>query len=331
MELTLERLPRHGETAPVEAFARDVLKGLSGHPKSIPPCYFYDDEGSRLFQQITAIEEYYPTRCELQILQNHRGDLADVMDDDPFELIELGPGDGSKTERLLREFLDRGLRFEYVPIDISEAAVVGLGESFGRRLAGSPLAVRGVVAEYFDALRMLKGRQSCRCLVLFLGSNIGNLEVCEARQFLRDLRSALTPGDYLLVGFDLKKDLETLTRAYNDSAGVTAAFNYNLLARINRELGGTFDLDAFDHYGPYNVFRGRMESWLVSRRRQEVHIERLGRTFLFGPWEGVHVENSYKYDPADVESLAAMTGFELVRHFCDERRYFLDSLWRVPD
>jgi len=331
LELTLQSLPRGGESNPLEVFARDVLQGLSRHPKVIPPRYFYDDEGSRLFQQITGLKEYYPTRCELEILQTYRCELAELFGDEPVELVELGPGDGTKTELLLRAFFDRGVTFEYVPIDISEAAIRELGAGFDRRFDRTPLTVRGIVAEYFDALRFLKSRQTNRYLVLFLGSNIGNLDRCEARQFLHDLRTALSPGDSLLIGIDLKKDVDVLTRAYNDSAGVTRACNFNLLRRINRELGADFDLDAFEHYGPYNVLRGRMESWLVSRRRQEVHVERLGRSFHFEAWEGIHVENSYKYDLTEIELLAESAHFEVVRHYTDRQGYFVDSLWRAAE
>jgi dimethylhistidine N-methyltransferase len=310
-----------------QAFARDVLLGLYRVPKAIPSRHFYDAEGSRLFQRIMALPEYYLTDCELEILETHRGRIAARVGREPFNLVELGAGDGAKTQVLLRHFVEQGLDFRYVPIDICEPAVAQLAGHCERHLPG--LAVEGLVSEYFDGLAWLAGLNDRRNVVLFLGSNIGNFNASEARVFLRSLWTSLNDGDLLLVGFDLKKEIDVLLRAYNDPQGVTAAFNLNLLARINRELGGDFRPGAFEHYASFNVLTGAMESYLVSRRCQAVGIESLRKTFAFEAWEPIHTEVSQKYLPADVAALAAATGFEAVDELRDARGWFLDALWRV--
>lgn len=313
---------------PSGAFARDVLEGLSRNPKSIPSMYFYDAAGSRLFQRITELEEYYLTRCEAEILKTHALEIAAAVFPGPFRLVELGAGDGRKTEILLRRFLEAGLQFEYVPVDICRQSVLDLTAALHRRFNTS-LRVRGIVAEYFDGLVALGRGGGEPNFVLFLGSNIGNLSPWDSQRFFRRLRESLSPGDCALVGFDLKKDFEILHRAYNDAAGVTRLFNLNLLDRINRELGGGFDRRRFTHYGPYNLRDACMESWLVSIEDQEVPIRALGRAFSFRAWEGIHVERSHKYDLAQIEAFASGAGFRIRDHFFDVRRWFVDSLWEV--
>ena len=231
------------------------------------------------------------------------------------------------SQILVRWLLDAGLRFEYVPIDICQQSILDLTASIHGRFDGS-LRVRGIVAEYFDGLASLGWASRQPNVVLFLGSSIGNFSHAEARQFFRRLRESLRPGDFVLVGFDLKKDLEILRRAYNDAEGVTRLFNLNLLERINRELGGEFDRGRFAHYGPYNPRGECMESWLVSLEDQEVPIHALGRSFSFRAWEGIHVECSHKYDLLQIESFASAAGFRVQEHFFDSRRWFVDSLWQ---
>jgi dimethylhistidine N-methyltransferase len=308
-------------------FARDVFRGLSRSPKSLSSKYFYDAEGSRLFQRISELDEYYLTRCEAEILETHAAEIGDAVFPGPLRLVELGAGDGRKTEILLRRLLGAGLRFEYVPIDICRRSVLDLAASFGCRFDGS-LRMRGIVAEYFDGLASLRSASRQPDLVLFLGSSVGNFSHAEARRFFRRLRESLRPGDFVLVGFDLKKDLEILRRAYNDAEGVTRLFNLNLLERINRELGGEFDCSRFAHYGPYNLRESCMESWLVSLKTQEVPIRALGRSFAFQAWEGIRVECSHKYDLSQIESFASAAGFRVQKHFFDRRSWFADSLWQ---
>lgn len=327
MYATYEVLPIRGRTSPREAFARDVLQGLLAMPKSLPSRCFYDERGSRLFQQIMELPEYYPTRCEREILQHAKDEIARAVGPEPFRLVELGVGDGRKTEILLRHLLQRGLRFQYVPVDICQATIVDLAESLHHRDGLASLSLHGIVADYFDALHLLIHQGSERNLVLFLGSNIGNFDPFDARQFLAGLGESLNVGDLVLLGFDLKKDPAILHLAYNDLRGVTREFNLNLLDRINRELGGRFDRRRFRHYGSYNVPQSRMESWLVSTEAQQVEIRRLGETVAFDAWEGIHVECSYKYDLPEIEAMAASTGFSIRRHWHDVERWFVDTLW----
>lgn len=310
-----------------EAFALDILLGLSGQRKSIPSKYFYDDRGSELFQQITELDEYYPTQCEFDILRSHGDAIAAAIDSGPFNLIELGAGDGRKTKVLIRSLLEAGREFEYVPIDISEGAMEGLSRSIAQEFSG--LAFRGIVSDYYNALRWLNRNRSKPNLILFLGSNIGNFAPAQCRVFLRTLWNAMSSGDTLLVGFDLKKEIDVLLRAYNDSHGVTAAFNLNVLTRINRELGGDFDLNRFEHFGTYDVFSGAMESYLLSLAHQKVYIEALDRSFAFAAYEPIHLEYSYKFLPEEVEQLGYETGFESVAGYYDSRHWFSNVLWRA--
>jgi L-histidine Nalpha-methyltransferase len=310
-------------------FAADLLAGLSGTPKTIPSRYFYDARGSRLFQQITELEEYYPTRCEYEILENCKGELAAAMSRAPFRLVELGAGDGRKTDVLLRELLAAGRMFEFVPIDICPQTIAALTAAVRRLPGGAGLPVRGIAAEYFQALTLLDQRRPQATLALLLGSNIGNFAPRAARRLLHRVRRSLRRGDLLVIGFDLQKDLDLMLRAYQDARGVTSEFNFNLLERINRELGGQFNRDRFRHHASYNLRAGRMESWLVSREAQRVPIRALKRDFAFRAWEGMHTESSYKYDIAQIEALAVANGFQVARHFFDHRRWFVDSLWRA--
>ncbi len=313
---------------PRRDFAYDVLVGLSERPKRLPSRYFYDDEGSRLFQRIMALPEYYPTDCETEILTAHAAHIVEPMLRGPFNVVDLGAGDGAKTRILLEHLRRVGADFTYVPIDISEGAMRELVHNVHARLPG--VRVDGLVCEYTAGVHFLgREHRERHNLVLFLGSNIGNFNAVQARAFLRRLWSVLRAGDFALVGFDLKKDIEVLLAAYNDSQGVTAQFNLNLLRRINRELGANFDLEAFRHFGTYNVFSGAMESYLVSLEPQVVRVEAVEQAFAFDAWEPIHTEYSYKYLRSDIESLAHDTGFELHTQFEDPRGYFADALWSV--
>jgi dimethylhistidine N-methyltransferase len=314
----------------VSSLARDVIQGLSKTPKSIPSKHFYDDRGSQLFQQITRQPEYYLTRCELEILETHGQRIAADFGTAPLRVLELGVGDGHKTAVLLRHLLDQHADFEFTPIDICPEAIDVATNSLCRKMPGLASRIRGIAAEYLDGLASLGDCRQRRNVVLFLGSNIGNLSQPEARRFLRRVAAALAPGDLLFIGFDLKKDIPTLQAAYDDAAGVTREFNFNLLDRINRELDGDFVRDRFTHYAPYNPRVGCMESWLISRTRQTVQLRGVDRRFDFDPWEGLLLERSHKYSLDDIESLAASSGFLVGDHFLDERRYFADSLWERP-
>lgn len=312
----------------VRDFALDVLVGLSESPKRLQSRYIYDDTGSELFGRICDLPEYYPTRCEHEILDANKDAILALVGEGPFNLVDLGAGDGRKTRVLLEHFEARGVDFRYVPIDISEGAMRTLVDTVAKQTPR--VAMEGLVSEYFDGISWLgNAAPDRRNLVLFLGSNIGNFNRGQSRAMLLRLWEAANDGDLVLIGFDLKKDIEILLDAYNDPSGVTAAFNKNLLLRINNELGGEFALDRFRHFSTYNVFSGAMESYLVSLEAQTVYIDALHSAFTFGPWEPIHTEYSYKYLVSDVEGLAEHVGFTIEAHLFDEKRWFLDSIWRV--
>lgn len=311
-----------------ERFIRDVLRGLGQEPQKTLPCkYIYDHAGSELFRRIMGLPEYYLTRCETEILKNHAPAITSPLREGPLNVVELGAGDGAKTRILLSHLLGSGMEFSYVPIDISESAIRGLASDLSQELPG--LSTHGLVAEYSRGINWLSCREGCRNLVLFLGSSIGNLSRDEAVSFLRSLRDAMGQGDFLLLGLDLVKEPSVLNNAYNDSQGVTAQFNLNLLRRINRELGGEFDLDRFSFHAAWEPERGAVRSYLTSNAAHEVHIQEAGRSFSFKKNEPIHTESSHKYTPLEISRLARETGFEVEEHFHDSREYFLDSLWRA--
>ena len=329
MAYSVEVLTESNESGSVNELALSVLEGLSKRPKFLPSRMFYDDKGSELFQRIMQLPEYYPTQCEAQILERHGGKIAEHLKGQSFNLVELGCGDGAKTILLLNNLLKQTEKFTFVPLDISRAAVDFLLQNLEKQYGSIPFGIKGLVAEYFQGLSWLTDNASERNIVLFLGSNIGNLNKPTALRFLRHLWYSLNPGDFVLIGFDLKKDLDVLYNAYNDSAGVTKEFNFNVLDRINSALKGDFDRSKFQHQGLYNVQNGAMESYLISQERHSVWIEDLGKEFRFEPWEAIHMEYSYKYLDTDMEFLAAGTGYRIVENFTDDRGYFIDSLWQV--
>ena len=327
--------PSSSETQPeastqqLEALKQHVATGLSRSPKTLSSMYFYDDEGSRLFQQIMALPEYYPTRTEFGLLTRHQAALAAALRpteaQEPFFLLELGAGDGLKTKILLRHLLDTEASFTYVPVDISESALEGLAASLRQELPA--LRVEPVVADYAAALRLMAARPG-RKVVLFLGSNIGNFLPVDRQAFLRELVAPLSSDDRLLIGFDLQKDPRFIRAAYDDTQGVTAAFNLNLLTRLNRELGANFDLTAWQHYTDYDPLSGAVRSFLMPTQAQQVYVAALDRTFDFAAWEPIHTENSYKFTRPLITTLAADAGLTVAEFFTDERDYFADVVLR---
>lgn len=310
------------------AFAKDVADGLSQEPKSLSSRYFYDGEGSRLFQEIMNLPEYYLTRAEYEVLTENKEAMArEFASAGFFHLIDLGAGDALKTKILLQQLANQQSAFDYVPVDISGDAMQQLSNSLQTELPA--VSVQAVVGEYFKALEWLQEHKAERKVVLFLGSNIGNFTADESRDFLCSVRSYLKPGDKLLIGIDLRKDPDKILRAYDDAAGVTAAFNMNLLRRINRELGGNFDLNQFRHYAMYNPGDGVMRSFLVSKIDQEVYICDTGRSFRFAAWEATHTENSHKYTLPQIQELGDACGFTLQTVFQDKNKQFADVLFSV--
>jgi len=309
-----------------EQFAIDVLTGLCATPKSLAPKYFYDDNGSELFKKITQHQDYYPTRTEVRILEDINSILPGVVNEKEIDIIELGAGEGIKSQLIVEGFLNAGHIVNFYPIDISRKAMEMLGKNIQPH---DNLNVHGIVAEYFEGLRKVRQESTNKQLVLFLGSNIGNFDRVQNQGFLRRLWVSLNASDYVLLGFDLKKDVSILTSAYNDSSGHTRDFNLNLLRRINNELGGNFNIDKFQHFGVYSPSLGAMESYVLAIEEQNVYISALERSFHFKAYEPIHLEYSFKFLKSDIDFLCKKTGFDIVRHFTDSNEYFIDSLWKV--
>ena len=313
------------------AFANDVLKGLQAQPKSLPSKYFYDEKGDKIFQEIMAMEEYYLTRAEHSIFRQQKEEIFDAInvDGEPFRLLELGAGDGLKTRVLLEYFQSTGVAFDYSPVDISSHVLEICKEKVQKELPD--LSITPLAGDYFDVLSSINYDTSKRNVVLFLGSNIGNFTNESAIPFLRRLREYLHVGDYLLIGFDLKKDPDMILKAYHDEAGITKRFNLNLLDRINRELDGDIDIEAFEHYPIYNPATGECRSYLINTYYQRFTIGALEKEFELEAWEPIFTEVSKKYSRAEIGQLAEASGFEKVSDFYDNNQYFVDSLWRVPN
>ena len=309
----LARIYRSGATA--DGFREDVIAGLSQPQKTLSPKYFYDAQGSRLFEAICRLREYYPTRCELALTRRHLDEIARFAGRG-VELIEYGSGASVKTRLLLRAARPAA----YVPVDISEAALQAAATRLGREFPW--LELHGVVGDFMQPLKLpvYRARSARRRVVYFPGSTIGNLTPAEAHAFLGMTRGQVGARGAMLVGVDLKKDANVLHAAYNDAQGVTAAFNLNLLARINRELGGDFELRRFSHYAFYNAALGRIEMHLVSLARQAVSIG--PHRFAFEVGESIHTENSCKYSVEEFGAMAQAAGFRIDKVWLDRKRHF---------
>ncbi len=309
-----------------DAFALAVRSGLRSRPKTLPCRYFYDDQGSRLFEQICDLPEYYLTRTEDAILGEHADAMVAGWLADPV-MVELGSGSSSKTRRLIEAALRAYGALHYVPIDVSKTILEESAEGLVR--AYPDLRVTGFAANYRDALAGVVERFDRPKLFVFLGSSLGNYEADEAVDLLSLLASSMDPADRLLLGTDLDKDPAALEAAYDDARGVTARFNLNILERINRELGGRFDLGRFEHRARYRADLRRVEMHLVSREAQEVAIPGAGLTTRFDEGESIHTENSHKYTPEMLRSLADRSGFEEEAAWLDRRGLFRLQRWRL--
>jgi L-histidine N-alpha-methyltransferase len=308
---------------PRAAFARDVRAGLLARPKRLPCCYFYDAEGSRLFEEICELPEYYLTRAEREILEARAQDVASRFPA-AVTLVELGSGSADKTRLLIDALLRQHGALRYVPVDICRPVL----EASARALLHDypAIEVHAIAGDYHDALRHLAQEAGRPKLILWLGSSIGNLDRPDAAGFLRRVRETMAGEDRLLVGIDLRKARRVLEPAYDDARGVTARFNRNLLARINRELGGRFDPDSFLHRAVYDEARGRIEMYLVSPRAQRVRIDALDLVVPFDAGEAIHTENSYKYSLEEIAALAQDAGLALERRWLDASGRFSLSL-----
>lgn len=305
-------------------FRDDVIRGLSGNPKMIPPKFFYDETGSELFNSITATDEYYVTNAEEEILLDNGRAIAESIGSGTL-MIEYGSGNSRKTSILISSLIDPAA---YVLIDISPDAV----QMSARKLSGKfpQLKVVSVCADYLMMDEIPLVAEGGKKVIVFLGSTIGNFEPEDARNFLNECHGELSSGDGMLIGVDLKKDVNVLNRAYNDSEGFTEKFNLNLLWRIKRELDSDIDPGTFAHRAFYNVEKGRIEMHLVSRVDQTIRIG--GNIFHFDKGESIHTESSYKYTVDQFKELAAVSKLEVDRVWMDKRNYFgLFYLKRIED
>lgn len=318
--LVLHNLVKHD---PVAGFADDVRRGLTSSPKNLSPKYFYDELGSELFDAICLLPEYYLTRAENEIIERYADEIVGSVPE-ATTILEMGSGSASKTRLIIESLLRRHQTALFIPVDISESALENssriLLQSFPR------LRIEAYAAEYFHALEELSRKSLGKTLALFLGSNISNFGQAEAPRFLSALRQVLRAGDALLLGADLKKDRTILEPAYDDSIGVTAAFNLNLLVRVNRDLDADFNPRAFRHRAHYNEEKGRVEIYIESLRAQEVTIRKLGLQIAFAEGERIHTENSYKYDRPQIQQLAESTGFRCAHTWLDSERRFSSNL-----
>lgn len=308
-------------------FKKDVERGLSQLPKTLPSKYFYDAIGDALFAQIMHLPEYYLTRAELEIFTTKSDQIIDsfqIEKDTYFELIELGAGDGLKTKELLKSLQKRGFNFDYFPVDISQNVLDILEANLKKEIPN--LGIQKQQGDYFEILAALKNSPHPK-VILFLGSNIGNMTDDIAAQFIYDLGSNLSRNDKLLLGVDLIKDAAIVLPAYNDSKGITRDFNLNLLRRINKELGGNFELEQFNHTPEYSKEEGIAKSFLTSLRKQAVYIAALDKTFEFEAGEKIATEVSRKYNDEIIKQLIKNTDFTVLKKLTDEKAYFANYIF----
>lgn len=312
----------------VNQFLEDVIAGLQAEQKYISSKYFYDAAGDALFQKIMDAPEYYLTRSEEEILSQQTDAVLDALtgDADEFDLLELGAGDGTKTKFLLQRLIDQGRAPTYRPVDISQNALERLGASLKKEMPS--VRFNGIQGEYFQALERSINEAGNRKVILFLGSNIGNLLRAKAVELLSKIASSMSEEDRLLVGFDLKKDPAIILAAYNDEAGHTRDFNLNLLHRINSELGGNIDTRLFMHAPVYDPKEGRALSYLVSKADQDIRLDGTNEVFHFRSWEALHTEISQKYDLYAIEGMARDAGLKMTKTFFDEKHYYTDVVFK---
>lgn len=299
-----------------------AMEGLTDTPKRLPSFLFYDERGDQIFRKIMTLPEYYLTGCEAEIIQANKEMLSMLFSDDgePFDLVELGAGDATKTEILLELMVDKQIDFTYAPVDISPHVLQLLRSRLRKTIPSLKIEpVNSRIESIHEHLH-----RSRRRVFLYLGANIGNFTFREAKQFLHHVAAGMMNDDMILIGFDMKKDPRMILRAYDDQAGVTKEFNLNVLARLNRECGADFNLLNFSHFPSYDPETGLTKSFLVSNVDQVVTFQQGRRKFHFRKWETIHTEVSLKFDTLMIDELAEYAGLELAEYFCDSRGMFCD-------
>lgn len=307
-------------------FLKDVNDGLSQNPKYISSHYFYDKVGDELFQQIMEMPEYYLTNSELEIFQEQSDEIIksfDINKNEEFELIELGAGDGKKTQHLLKTLLKQGFKFRYIPVDISENSLSVITD---RMMSLFPdLQTAPQQGDYFEVLDQLFSSDKPK-VILFIGSNLGNMDDETATNFVSKIATHLKSGEKLLLGLDLIKSRDIVLPAYNDAAGITRDFNLNLLTRINRELGADFNFQNFEHEPAYFEKEGIAKSFLKSKVKQTVYIKDLDQSFEFDQDERIHTEISRKYNDEILKTIIGDSGLEISSKLVDRKNYFADYI-----
>ncbi len=308
-------------------FFKDVIKGLQSSPKYLQSKKYYDELSDELFQKIMNSDEYYLSNCEMEILKAQSPDIASTIfaSEKNYDVIELGAGDCSKSVYLLRQIYKRNKSFTFFPVDISKHVIDLIKEELPKKVRD--LNIYGLNGEYIEMLKEANTLSSKRKLVLFMGSNIGNMNYEQSISFCKEVRGCLKSGDCFLAGFDLKKDPQVILNAYNDKKGITREFNFNLLRRINKELNADFVIENFKHFPVYNPESGECKSYLVSTKKQRVFF---GDTeFIdFEANETIDMEISKKYTVAQTDEIAKLSGFEPIEYFYDSKEWFADVLWK---
>ena len=312
------------QTKLIDEFANDIDEGFSKPYKTIKPKYLYDEVGSQIFEEICLQEEYYPTKTELCIIKTQSNKIAEYFKN--YSLVELGSGSSVKTMFLLQSFLSFKKPIYYFPIDVSHSILYESIKKISNELPD--VYVKGVAGDYLEGIRkineyIIKNNYIPKeKFILFLGSTIGNFEQAEIGKFLKILYEQMMPRDSIMIGFDLVKDVKTLEDAYNDKAGMTSRFNLNLLNRINKELGGHFDISKFKHFSFFNIREQRIEMHLISKVNQSVRIDKLKKSYEFAADEHIHTENSYKYTVDKIQQIASKLGFRVLQNFLDDKGWY---------
>lgn len=316
------------ETSFKTQMMEEISEGLQSDTPYIPSKYFYDNHGSRLFEEIMRMPSYYLTDAEKHILETHHQNIIRYFahDSDNINLIELGAGDGIKTQILTESLMKNNIRFTYVPVDISNEALKNLETNFNRKYP--QIKIQPLHTDYETGLSSLNQQNGAKNVVLFLGSTLGNFTPQASYDFLAMISRNLKANDLLLIGLDLVKDPNIILEAYNDPDGITAEFNYNLLRRLNRELEANFELSKWRHQPVYDPAQKAAKSYLIATEKQTITFAGNEKTFHFDPWDFIHTEISQKYDRKMISALSKNHDFKIIKEYTDNRNYFLNAIWQ---